>query len=104
MGGPTHIVEIGTGDSASDGDAQRGVAGQRRMDAGRIVIGLEVGELSFEVSWVPEQHMVEKFSPRCTDQPLHKRMGQWHMGHGFDFIDLENPKIRLPAMVLEQRA
>ena len=45
-----HIVEIGTGDSSSDGDAQRCVAGQRRMDAGRIVIGLEVGELSFEVS------------------------------------------------------
>jgi len=74
VGGPAHIVEIGTGDSVADGDTQRGVAGQRRMDAGRIVIGLEVGEPLFEVSCVPEQHMVEKFSPRCTDQPFHKRM------------------------------
>ena len=74
MGGPAHIGEIGTGDSASDGDAQRRVGGQRRMEAGRIVIGLDVGELSFEVSCVPAQHMVEQFSPRCTDQPFHKGM------------------------------
>ena len=69
-----HIVALGTGDSASDGGAQRRVAGQRRMDACLIVIGLEVGELSFEVSCVPEQDMVEIFSPRCTDQPFDKRM------------------------------
>jgi hypothetical protein len=74
MKGPTHIVEVGTGDSASDGDAQRRVAGQRRVDACRIVVSLEVGELSFEVSSVPEQYMVEKFSPRCTDQSFHKWM------------------------------
>ena len=60
--GPTHIAEVDPGDSASDGDAQRRVAGLRRVDACCIVVGVEVGELSFEVSCVPEQHMVEKLA------------------------------------------
>ena len=64
------------------------------MDARRIVIGLEVGELSLEVTCVPKQHMVEKLSPNCADQPLNKWMRKWNVGHGFDFIDLQNPQIR----------
>ena len=43
--GPTHIAEVGPSDSASDGDPQRRVAAQRRVDACRIVVGLELGEL-----------------------------------------------------------
>jgi len=34
--------------------------------------GLEIGKLPFKITGIPEQHMVEKFSPHCPDQALHE--------------------------------
>ena len=73
------------------------------MAACRIVIGLEIGELAFEVRRVPEQHVIEKLSPDGPDEPFHKGMREWHVGHGLDFVDLEHAERRLPTVGLEQR-
>jgi len=40
--------------------------------AGRVVVGLEVGKFPFKITGIPEQHMVEKFSPHRPDQALHE--------------------------------
>ena len=72
VGDPTHIVQIGRGYGVSTGEGQRRVALQCRVAACRIVVGLEVGELPFKITGIPEQHMVEKFSPHRPDQTLHE--------------------------------
>ena len=72
VGDPTHIVQIGTGYHVFTGEGQRRVAFQCRVAACRIVVGLEVGKLPFKIMGIPEQHMVEKFSPHRADQSLHE--------------------------------
>ena len=72
------------------------------MDTLQIVIGLELGELSLEVTPVPKQHMVEKLSPRGAHEPLNKGMGNRIVWHRLDLIDLQNPKVGFPAMEIEQ--
>ena len=37
-----------------------------------VVGGLEVGKFPFKITGIPKQHMVEKFSPRRSDQALHE--------------------------------
>ena len=66
------MVQVGTGHRVSTGGGQWRVALQRRVAACRVVVGLEVGKLPFKITGIPEQHMVEKFSPRRADQPLHE--------------------------------
>jgi hypothetical protein len=70
--------------------------------ARRLVGGLEFGQLPFQITGIPEQHMVEKFSPHRPDQALHEWVGQGCMRHGLDFIDLQNPQVRRPPVRLEQ--
>ena len=65
---PAHIIEFGTWDGVSTGDAGRCVPGQRCMAARFIVIGLKIGELLFEVTSVPEEHEVEKLPPCGPDR------------------------------------
>jgi hypothetical protein len=38
----------------------------------RVVVGPEVGKLLFKITGIPEQQLVEKFSPHRPDQALHK--------------------------------
>jgi hypothetical protein len=40
------------------------------MAANRIVVNLELGKLAFQITGIPEQHMIEKFSPHRPDQTL----------------------------------
>jgi integrase-like protein len=72
VGDPTHVVQLGAGDRVAAGERQRRVAFQRRVAACRVVVGLEVGKFPLEIAGIPEQHMVEKFSPHRADQPLHE--------------------------------
>ncbi len=72
VGDPTRVVQVGAGDRGSAGEGQRRVALQRRVAACRVVIGLEVGKFPLKITGIPEQHMVEKFSPHRADQPLHE--------------------------------
>jgi hypothetical protein len=48
------------------------VARQRRVAACRVVVGLEVGKFPFKITAIPEQHMVETFSPHRAEQALHE--------------------------------
>ena len=68
----THVVQLGAGDRVSAGEGQRRVALQRRVAACRVVVGLEFGQFPFKITGIPEQHMVEKFSPHRSDQALLK--------------------------------
>ena len=74
-----------------------------RVAAYLVVGGLEVGKCPFKITGMPEQHRVETFSPRRSDQALHEGVGPGHMRHGLDFVDLQNPQVRCPTMRLEQR-
>jgi len=40
--------------------------------ARRVVVGLEVGQFPFKITGIPEQYMVEEFSPHRPDQALHE--------------------------------
>jgi hypothetical protein len=42
--------------------------------ARRIVVNLELGKLPFQITRIPQQHMVEKFSPHRPDQALDERV------------------------------
>jgi hypothetical protein len=57
------MVEIGRDRPGPLGEGQRRVAFQRRVTACRVVITLELGKLAFQVEGIPEQHLVEEFSP-----------------------------------------
>ena len=103
MGDPTDSVQFGTGHRVAAGEGQRRVALQRRVAAHLVVVGLEVGKCPFKITGMPEQHMVEKFSPRRADQALHEWVGPGHMRHGLDCVDLQNPQVRRPTVRLEQR-
>ena len=74
VGDPAHMVQFGTGDRESAREGQRRVALQRRVATCRVVVGLEVGELPFKVTPIPEQHIVEKLSSHRPDQALYEWM------------------------------
>ena len=38
----------------------------------RVEVGLEVAKLPFKITGIPEQHLVEEFSPRRPNQALHE--------------------------------
>ena len=71
VGDPTNIVQFGTGHHVAAGEGQRRVALQRRVAAYLVVVGLEVGKCPFKITGIPEQHMVETFSPGApqSDRP-----------------------------------
>ena len=56
---PAHMAEIGNGDRASIGERQWRMTFQGRMAARRVVVGLELGELPFQVTGIPERDIVE---------------------------------------------
>ena len=68
------MVQIGRDHRAPTGEGQRRVALQGRVTARRIVVNLELGKLPFQITGIPEQHMVEKFSPHRPDQTLNERV------------------------------
>ena len=61
------MVEIGRDRPGPLGEGQRRVALQRRMAASLVVVSPELGKLPFQDTGIPEQHMVENFSPHLPD-------------------------------------
>jgi len=45
--------------------------------------------------------VVKKFSANGSDEPLNKGMRAWRIGNAFDLIDIQDAKIRLPLVILE---
>jgi hypothetical protein len=68
------MAEIGRRDWVLIGERQRRVAFQGRVAACRVVVGLEFGQLPFQVTGIPERYVVEKFSPDRPDEPLDERV------------------------------
>ena len=71
------------------------------MGAVMVVIGLEVGKLSLQVNVIPEQCMVKVFTANGSDKSLNEGMLAGRIGNAFDFIDIQDAKIRLPLVILE---
>jgi len=57
------MMQVGTGHGVFAGEGQRRGALQRRVAACRVVVGVEVAKLPFQVPGIPEQHIAEEFSP-----------------------------------------
>ena len=74
VGDPTDIVQLGTGHRVAASEGQRRVAVQRRVAAYLVVVDLKVGKFPFKITGIPEQHLVETFSPRRADQALHEEV------------------------------
>ena len=68
------MAEIGRRDWMSIGERQWRIAFQGRVAACRGVEGLELGQLPFQVTGIPERDMVEKFSSDRPDEPLDERV------------------------------
>jgi hypothetical protein len=47
-----------------------GAAVQRGVNAVRVVVRLELGQFSFQVTPVPEEHIIKEFAPYHSDQAL----------------------------------
>ena len=73
------------------------------MNTNAIVIVLEVFELALKVVRIPEERVVEVFAPNSPDQSFNEGMRHRGVRHGFDFLDLEDPKVGEPPVESEQR-
>src|ERR1700730_19079236 len=71
------------------------------MGVRRVVVNLELSKLPLQVTGIPEQDVVEKFSPDRPDQALYEWVEQRHVRHGLDFVDRQNPEICRPTVRLE---
>ena len=69
---PPYVVEVRTGSRVSARHGERRVAVQGRVAPCRVVVGLEVGECPLQIPRIPEEHLVQKFSPYRADPALYK--------------------------------
>lgn len=67
------------------------------------VVGSESIQLLLQVETVPEEGLVEIFSPESSGESLNERMRARHERNRLDFLDVENAQIRSPTMKAEQR-
>jgi len=72
------------------------------VDSLGIVVTLERFKLSREVHGIPEGNLIQVVSSDRADQALDERVRERDEGYRLDFVDVENPEIRLPAMEFEQ--
>ena len=103
MRDPAHMVQIGRDRRVPTCEGQRHMPLQRRVAACRIGVNLEVGKRPFQITGIPEWHRVQKCSPHRSDPSFDERMGEGHMRHGLEFVDLQNPRVRPPLVRLEER-
>jgi hypothetical protein len=68
-----------------------------------VVIGHELGKLSFKITSVPERYLVQELAADRSDESFDEGVRERHVRHGLDLFDIEDPQVRLPAMKLEQR-
>ena len=80
----------------------RGFPRARAVDACLIVVGGELAELALKIQTSPEQDVVQILSPKGADQPFNKRVRAGDKRYGLDFLNLEDPQVRPPAMESKQ--
>ena len=74
MGDPRYMTEIRKRDWASIDERQWRISFQRGVAACRVVIGLELSKLPFQVRGIPERDMVKEFSADGPNKPLDERV------------------------------
>ena len=74
----------------------------RAVDACLIVVGRESAELALKIQTSPEQDVIQILSPKGADQPFNKPVRAGDKRYGLDFLDLEDPQVRPPAMESKQ--
>ena len=80
----------------------RGASVQRCMTAPDVVVVTKLQQLVFEIKGIPEQNLVEKLPPNRPNEALNKGMRPWYVRNRFDLLNVEDPKVCLPAVILEQ--
>ena len=68
-----------------------------------VVIVLKLAQFRFQILVGPKERQVQALAPYGANQSFHKRMGEWRIGRGFDFLHYEYSQIGLPLVEPEQR-
>jgi len=100
---PSEPLELSAFQERMAGFPRGGLSVERAMDSVAIVIILELLKLSWKISAVPEQNLIQIFALDCSDQPLDEGTGDGHIRDGLDFLHLKDPQVRLPLRKGEQR-
>src|SRR5437016_4189740 len=56
-----------------------------------------------QVEAVPEEGLVQILASNGSDEPFDERVRPRHKGDRLDFLDVEDPQIRSPTMISEER-
>ena len=63
-----------------------------------IIVMLEIAQFRLQIGRCPEYSPVEILASNRTDQSFYERMGERHIGNGFDFRNLKYPQSGLPLV------
>ena len=69
------------------------------MRATRVVLPANISQFSFQVTGIPEEHLIKQFSPHGPDQSFDKGMREWCLGDGLDFVCTKYPQVRMPLVI-----
>jgi len=68
-----------------------------------IVVRLVQPQLPFEIAMTPEPGPVQILAANGADKSLYERVRPRRIGSGLDLIDIQDAKVRPPAMKTKQR-
>jgi len=61
------------------------------MNAALMVVDGKPVQLALQVQTIPEEDLIEVFTPYGPDEPLDERVRARHEGDGLEFLDLQDP-------------
>ena len=73
MGDPTEVGEVRGRGARRFRDVLRCLSVQTAMDSCRVVVSPKATKITLKVNGIPEQRLVEIFSPGRADRSLHER-------------------------------
>src|ERR1700716_2810111 len=76
---------------------------QSGVNAALIVVDSKSFQFALQVQTIPEEDLIEALTSHGSNEPLDERVRARHEGDGLEFLDLEDPQVRPPAMESEQR-
>ena len=100
---PSVVIKRSRSRGGCAGALRRRGAGERAMNAMRVVIVPELSQLPRQVDRVPEEHAIEVLAPDRADQPFDERMRDRSVRNRLDLLDLEDAQVGEPAVEAKQR-
>ena len=73
------------------------------MAAVAIVIVPKNLEFPRQIHGIPEENMIEVFTPNRPDQPFHEGMRNRGVRNGLDLVDLEYAQVSKPTLEAKER-